>query len=289
VVDTQGTTGTQGELSRPVVRVLDILEALAARTQPVPTSILAVECHIPKSTIHVILNTLQSRRFVAYHGAKQGWMLGPRIGELTREAPLLLHGLAVLDTFRTSGGEQTPTQVARSSDLPLPVARRTLALLAEQGMLEKVDSERFSLGLQIVSLASNIRWLDRLRTAAHPILIRLRDATMETANLVVRDGHHALYVDQVESRYSLRHSGWAGQRIPLSCTATGRAMDNPGIAVAVTDAIEAGVTAIACALPKGEKQTALSITAPTFRMTSAAIRNACSMLERAAAELAAKA
>ena len=49
--------------------------------------------------------------------------------------------------------------------------------------------------------------------------MRLRDATSETANLIILDGDHAIYIDQVESSYALRHSGWVGRRVPLAGTA----------------------------------------------------------------------
>jgi len=273
--------------SRPVSRLLDLLETLAAREHPVPTSVLAAECGIPKSTIHAMLNTLAARRFASYQGAAHGWLPGPRLGELTQDATLLIHGVAVLEAFETVEGEITSTQVARAADLPLPIARRAMATLTERGLLHKSDDGRFSLGLQIASLASRIDWLDRMRIAARPILTRLRDTTLETANLVVRDGDHALYVDQVPSRFSLRHTSWVGQRIPLAYTATGAALESPGTAVVMTDAIEAGVTAIACALPASRGDAALSITAPTFRMNSARVRRACGVVERAVRELSA--
>jgi DNA-binding IclR family transcriptional regulator len=248
---------------------------------------LSIECDIPKSTIHAMLNTLAARRFVTYHGAGKGWAAGPRLGELSHDATLLIHGVAVLEACASLKGELTPTQLARAADLPLPIARRALATLAERGLLHESEEGRFSLGLRLVSLASRIDWLDRLRIVARPTLTRLRDTTLETANLVVRDGDHALYVDQVPSRYALRHIGWVGQRIPLQRTATGAALADPGTAVVMTDAVEDGVTAIACALPEGSEAAALSITAPTFRMSGSSVRRACEMLERAASELAA--
>ncbi len=75
-----------------------------------------------------------------------------------------------------------------------------------------------------MSLASRVGYVDY---AAHRSRTRTScscsDATQETASLIVRDGDHGLYVDQVESRYVLRIGSWVGRRVPLEGTATGAA------------------------------------------------------------------
>jgi len=115
-------------------------------------------------------------------------------------------------------------------------------------------------------------------------LVRLRDASGETANLVVLDDGHATYIDQVESRYALRHSGWVGRHIPLEGTATGMALADDTKAHTVTDSIEAGVTAIVCGVKGANSPTAVGITGPTWRITEAGIRRLSVMVEAIARE-----
>jgi DNA-binding IclR family transcriptional regulator len=119
------------------------------------------------------------------------------------------------------------------------------------------------------------------------VLAALRDGTGETANLVVRDADEAVYLDQVESVHALRHAGWAGRRIALDRGAAASALrgaDGPQVA---RDAVEVGVTAIACRVPlAAEPAAAVSVTAPTARMTGRRLTLGCTAVKRAANELA---
>jgi DNA-binding IclR family transcriptional regulator len=119
------------------------------------------------------------------------------------------------------------------------------------------------------------------------VLAALRDGTGETANLVVRDADEAVYLDQVESVHALRHAGWAGRRIALDRGAAASALrgaDGPQVA---RDAVEVGVTAIACRVPlAAEPAAAVSVTAPTARMAGRRLTLGCTAVKRAANELA---
>jgi DNA-binding IclR family transcriptional regulator len=119
------------------------------------------------------------------------------------------------------------------------------------------------------------------------VLARLRDATGETANLIVRDGEQAVYLDQVESRHALRHAGWAGRRIPLTRGAAAMALtgdDGPHVA---RDAVEVGVTAVACRILAPVESAAVGITAPSARMTQRRLPVCCREVQRAACDLSA--
>jgi urocanate hydratase len=115
-------------------------------------------------------------------------------------------------------------------------------------------------------------------------LVRLRDASGETANLVVLDEGQAFYIDQVESRHALRHSGWVGRHIPVEGTATGMALADNSKAHAVTDSIEAGVTAIVCGVKGTNSPAAVGITGPTWRMKEAGLRRLSLVVEATASE-----
>ncbi len=115
--------------------------------------------------------------------------------------------------------------------------------------------------------------------------MRLRDATGETANLIILDGDHAIYVDQVESSYALRHSGWVGRRVPLAGTATGAAFEDRTTSHVASDAVETGVTAIACAIDLPGDDAAVSITAPSWRIEEFGIVRAQRMVEAVAREI----
>lgn len=267
-------------------RVLDVLEFLARRSTPAPASIIAASCHIPRSSTYGLLNLLRRRRFVTYRAAERAWTLGGGAFELSAEAPLFAHGLAVLRAFASSSHGLTQQQIAAGAGMSRAAVARILPYLVESDLLHADADGTYSLGLELVGLASRVGWVDRLRLAAHAHLVRLRDATQETANLILLDGDHAIYVDQVESPYALRHSGWVGRRVPLAGTATGAAFEDRTRAHAAASAVESGVTAIACAVDLPGYDAAVSITAPSWRIEEFGVARAQTMVEAVAREIA---
>jgi IclR family acetate operon transcriptional repressor len=68
-------------------RGLDILEYVAAASQPPSFSQLMADLAIPRSSLFHLLNNLQARDFVARDSATDGYRLGPSLGKLVRTAP----------------------------------------------------------------------------------------------------------------------------------------------------------------------------------------------------------
>lgn len=247
-------------------RVLDVLEFLARRATPSPAAIIAISCAIPRSSLYTLLRTLKARRFIVYHAQEHAWSLGPAAHELSATAPLFAHGLAVLRAFAAAPGSLTARQIATDGDLPRSIVDRVVPLLEDAGLLHAERDGTYSLGLELVSLASRVARADSLRIAARTHLVQLRNATHETASLIIRDGDHGLYIDQVESRHVLRVGGWVGRRVPLESTATGAAFRDPTAPQLKRDAVEPGVTSVACALDLPGHDTAISILAPSWRL-----------------------
>lgn len=266
-------------------RVLDVLEFLGRRTTPAPASIIAASCHIPRSSTYGLLNLLKERRFVTYRADERAWALGSAAFELSADAPLFAHGLAVLRAFATSARGLTVQQIATRAGMSRVAVTRILPDLVESDLLRAEPDGTYSLGLELVSLASRVGWVDRLRISARIHLVRLRDATGETANLIVMDDDHAIYVDQVESSYALRHSGWVGRRVPLAGTATGAAFGDRTCAHVAKDAVEAGVTSIVCAIDLPADDAAVGITAPSWRLEEFGIARARQMVEAVSREI----
>ena len=279
-------TPPDSESTWGAARVLDVLEFLGRRSSPAPASIVAASCHIPRSSTYGLLNLLKARRFVAYRATERAWSLGAAAYELSVEAPLFAHGLAVLRAFASVSRGLTAQQIAAGAGLSRGAVARILPALVESDLLHAEADGTYSLGLELVGLASRVGWVDRLRIAAHPHLVRLRDATRETANLIILDGDHAIYVDQVESPHALRHSGWVGRRVPLAGTATGAAFEDRSRAHAVADAVETGVTAIACAIDFPGNEAAVGITAPSWRIEEFGIDRGRQIVAAVAREIA---
>jgi DNA-binding IclR family transcriptional regulator len=125
-----------------------------------------------------------------------------------------------------------------------------------------------------------------LQVAARPCLTRLRDESGETSSLLLEDSGQALYLDQVESPFELRCRGWVGRRVPLENTSVGAAFGDPSRSHIVADAVEAGVTAIACAVPGIEPAVGVSIIGPSWRLEERGLDQLAQLVESAAKELA---
>lgn len=275
--------------SRSADRVLRVLDLLERRSYGLPTMVVARECDIPKSSAHQLLNTMRDRGFVRYDRLGRTWTVGDRAREIGADPPTIPTALKILESFDRQVVRQTATSVARSTGLDLERVERALSVLESEGLVVVASGGLFSLGLRAVRLAARIEPIELLRTIALPLLSELRDLTGETANLLVQDGAQVVFLDQVESHRALRHGGWAGRTVPLVGTASGAALSGLGGAQVVTDAVEAGITAIACRiLWPGYPPAAVSITAPSFRLVGSDLKVAKHHVEAMASRIGAE-
>jgi len=95
-------------------------------------------------------------------------------------------------------------------------ASRHAAALVEQGLLRRnPDTRKYSVGDRTVAFASTVLGRANLRSSAVPHLVRLRDASGETASLALRVGAERVCVAAVESRHEVRRVVQVGERLPL--------------------------------------------------------------------------
>jgi DNA-binding IclR family transcriptional regulator len=265
------------------VRAVEVLTRLATAGRPVPAAMLARECGIPRSSTYGILADLAAAGFA--EPSDGGFKPGPRARELAGGVTIA-GALAVLESFDRDDAELSPAELCRRSGLPLARVEPLVDDLLGAGLLSEAGGG-VALGVRLAALAARSGPLHRLRVAARPVLAELRDATGETANLIVRDGEQAVYLDQVESPHALRHAGWAGRTIALGRGAAAGALtgaDGPQVA---RDAVEVGVTAVACRIPGPlDPAAAVGVTAPTARMTGRRLTLCRGAVRRAADQLA---
>ena len=129
----------------------------------------------------------------------------------------------ILNLLQESVDGITLNEVAQTTGLPKSSAFRYLWTLENHRYVER-DEEGglFRLGLGFVGMQS--RHLEILRERARPSLEQLRDEFGETANLGLLDGDHVIYIDIVESRRGVRLAATRGDRVPIHCTALGKAI-----------------------------------------------------------------
>lgn len=247
---------------------------------------IARGCGIPRSTVYRLLNVMRSRAYVAYDRRARTWSLGPRLSEVGAASPTIAQALDVLEAFDSRMPRLSVAELAGRTGLDVTLVGELVESLVSERLLALDASGRIGLGLRVVGLAARVEPIEQLLRVARPHLEHLRDRTGETANLLIRDGSSALYLDQVESPRALRVSGWVGRRIPLAGSASGAAITGSGVHVAA-DAVEAGVVAVACriAVPGGV-DAAVSVTAPALRLHGSLLTHAGSEVEAAANDIA---
>ncbi|MGF3054153.1 IclR family transcriptional regulator [Microbacterium sp. YY-03] len=214
---------------------------------------------------------------------------------------------------------------AESAGLAVPTAHRILGTMQKLGYVRQTDKRRYALGAGLIGLGR--RAVPPLAEVANPLLERLEGAFHETANLAVLDGDLVLYVAQMPSRHRMRMFTEIGRRVLPHSTGVGKAMLStmpedrvralvertglprftPATLVTAEDFIadlrvskgrgfaaddseqEVGVRCIAVAVTGLEQPTALSVSGPITRITSAIVPRVVKALTEAAAELRAAA
>nr|HQI16340.1 IclR family transcriptional regulator [Bacillota bacterium] len=98
-----------------------------------------------------------------------------------------------------------------------------ISTLEANKLLEKNDNTgKYRLGLELFRLGTKVN--STLRHIAVPYLEQLVRMYQETVNLVVVDDLYVIYLEKVESTRSMRISTMVGGRLPMYCTAVGKAI-----------------------------------------------------------------
>lgn len=269
-------------------RALDVLDLLSRQPTALDAATISRLCSIPRSSTYQLLRALKLRGVVASdeHGR---WSTAPQLRQMASDSPSLAEMMRVLDAFQRGSERVDAGELARRSLLHLATVDQILPLLAAQDLVVAHDDRTYSLGLRVAIMAARFGELEQLRATARPVLSQLRDDTGETANLVIRDGGHAVYIEQAQSPRALRHVGWIGRRIPLEVSATGRAFRDGRRSQTVRDSVEEGVTAVASrVMGLTEHDAAISVTGPTTRLKGETLRSAKHLVIAASAEISHK-
>ena len=230
----------------------------------------------------------------------------------------------ILEVIAAQGGELSLSEIAASVGLPAPSAHRLLRTLVSLGYLRQENSRRYALAPRLIRLGDAAA--RQFGAWGYPVLNGLMEAIGESANMAILDGTNAIYVAQVAGRHSMRMFTEVGRRVPLHATGVGKALlaqlpdeeivrilDLAGMPTVtphtITDAAvllqdvrasrirgytiddgeqEVGVSCVAVTVPNAPTPTAISISAPTPRMTPDVVREAAAALREAAATMAAR-
>src|ERR1700691_92989 len=221
-----------------------------------------------------------------------------------------------------SADPMTFTGLSAATGLAKSTTSRLLLALERNGLVRRDDHGRFLSGEMVVSFAWRGGVEAGLVAVAQPFLERLGKATGETINLGLASNGMVTHIAQVESRYIIGGTNWVGMSVPLHCSALGKVLLAYGAAqlppgrlerltektitsepalrsalavvrargYAVTDEeLEPGLIAVATPVRgyDGAVVAALSVSAPTNRMTSQDVTTAAGHCAEEAAGLSA--
>ncbi len=139
------------------------------------------------------------------------------------EPSIVARSAAVLSAFDLRHGSLGLSELARRSGLPKATAHRLAGQLVDHGFLER-DADRYRLGVWLFELGQRVQSSRVLRDAALPFLEDLFVASRETIHLATSVGTHVMYIDKLVGHSSGRTPSEVAGRLPLHCTATGKAL-----------------------------------------------------------------
>ena len=133
--------------------------------------------------------------------------------------------LLILEILANSGGEIDLSTLTRHTQIPKSTLLRLLNTLKNHNfVLQDSQSRRFRLGWALIHLGKAAEQSFNLIQIVHPFMDDLASQTGETVSLVLLDGDHAIYVDQVVSSSIIRGHPPIGTPLHLHCTASGKVL-----------------------------------------------------------------
>ena len=128
----------------------------------------------------------------------------------------------LLELVTDAGGDVTLSELASSTDLPLPTIHRLLRTLVSLGYARQLPNRRYALGPRLIRIGEGAS--RQFGALARPQLKSLVDTLGESANMAVLDGNMIVYVAQVPSLHSMRMFTEVGRRAHTHDTGVGKAI-----------------------------------------------------------------
>jgi IclR family KDG regulon transcriptional repressor len=134
--------------------------------------------------------------------------------------------LSILHQFTISESELSLSEISQRTGLHESTVYRLLSTLGAAGFVEHSPrSGGYLLGPAALSLGQAYLRHSNLHKLAETPLARLRDSTLETANLAILSGAEIIYLEKLPGLHPIGLlSSRIGDRAPAHCTALGKAL-----------------------------------------------------------------
>lgn len=133
--------------------------------------------------------------------------------------------LRILETLGRDSVELSLIELSRRLNIEKSTLHRLLGTLEGRGFIRKDPlSLRYALGIRMLELGTAVTARSALGRAAAPVLDRLAVRCRQTVNLAILDRDQVLYIAKRESPEPLSLTVEVGRRLPVHCTALGKAL-----------------------------------------------------------------
>jgi IclR family acetate operon transcriptional repressor len=151
-------------------------------------------------------------------------LMAPRDGG--DQVQSLVRALALLNRIAEAPEDgATLTDLAHQVGLPTSTAHRLLTTLEQERYVRfNQEGRLWSIGVQAFVTGCTFTKTRSLVGLARPHMRHLMEETAETVNLAIEDEGEAVYLSQVECRQMMRVFARPGTRVPLHCSAVGKAI-----------------------------------------------------------------
>lgn len=132
--------------------------------------------------------------------------------------------VAILEAFTGERVVMSMSEIARASGLASSTAHRLIQELTDGGVLERLHTGGYVVGVRLWEIAAHSTRTYGLRETAMPFLQGLWDVTRAHVLLAVLDGDEALIVERIAGTKAVPPAGRAGGRLPLHASSVGKVL-----------------------------------------------------------------
>lgn len=133
--------------------------------------------------------------------------------------------LDILFCFKKNERDLTFTQIVERVGIHKSTVHRLIATLERRRFLQRVEENgSYRLGWALLELGFSVLEHTDLHRQATPYMQRLATESHETVDLGILDEKVVLYIQAIPSSQRVKISSAPGQRLPVFCTATGKAL-----------------------------------------------------------------
>jgi DNA-binding IclR family transcriptional regulator len=150
--------------------------------------------------------------------------IGAELIQSKRASRSVLNACHALVVLMEAGEPLALGEFAYRARLAPATAHRILRSLALYQFVRQNEDGAYELGLRLLELGSAVAGQFDIVRMARPHMERLAGITGETVHLAVLDEDHAVYVDKVEGRHSIRLVSRPGYTVPLHATSLGKVL-----------------------------------------------------------------